>query len=498
MNSIFYMSVNFKRQVTLGLVIYALTIAVSIAENEVSLTLSNVEISEAMEMLSIKERVNIVLSKDVAGDISINLFNVSLHDAILAIANAGGYAVEFRNGSYFVINRDESGKYANSGLTELRTFKVRYSDTSDVEQILETYLSEYGKITTLVERRMLVIEDLPSFLTRIERLLAEIDQQPKQIFIEAKILEVTLRDSESYGINWSKLFSADGGDGSFGIRGLSNTLSPGLFFDVVTPNVELALDYLFEKGRLRTLSTPKLLALEDQQAEVIIGDRLGFRVTTTINQVTSETIEFLESGVIMRVTPSVDGKGRILLNIHPEVSTGRVEDGIPSQVTTEVTTQMLVDDGQTVFIGGLIRRTLDQSKAGVPVLGEVPVLGRVFSNSSRSSINTETVVQITPYIVDNHNNALNKVENTRTSNIDEEFTDRALKIDQDFHDADNDHSSVITGEHPPKNSSGANTSNKSTNQSTNQSASKATCNDLNPANLSNQNCQLSLNRGFEP
>jgi len=194
--------------------LFFLSVGICAADrNKVSLTLNNVEISEAMEMLSIKERVNIVLSKDVAGDISINLFNVSLHEAILSIANAAGYVVELRNNSYFVLKREDSGKYANSGLTELRTFKVRYSDTNDVEQILETYLSEYGKITNLSKRKLLVIEDLPSFLTRIERLLAEIDQQPKQIFIEAKILEVTLRDSESYGIDWSKLFSSGGGNG---------------------------------------------------------------------------------------------------------------------------------------------------------------------------------------------------------------------------------------------------------------------------------------------
>lgn len=475
----------FFNKLSLVIVIYISMVSLLMADNKVSLTLNNVEISEAMEMLSIKERVNIVLSKDVTGDISINLFNVNLHDAILAIANAGGYVVEFRNDSYFIINREETGKYANSGLTELRTFKVRYSDTSDVEQILETYLSEYGKITNLAERKILVVEDLPSFLSRIERLLAEIDQQPQQIFIEAKILEVTLRDSESYGINWSKLFSSDGGEGSFGVRGLSNPFSPGLFFDVVTPNVELALDYLFEKGRLRTLSTPKLLALEDQEAEVIIGDRLGFRVTTTINQVTSETIEFLESGVIMRVTPSVDGQGRILLDIHPEVSTGRVEDGIPSQVTTEVTTQMLVDDGQTVFIGGLIRRTLDESRSGVPVLGDVPLLGTVFSNSSNSSINTETVVQITPYIVDNHNNTLNKVENKRTSEINKEFTNKAINIDQEFHDEDSNQSSVISDENLPNN--------KFESTKDNQSSIKSSCSNLNPASLSNRACQLSLN-----
>ena len=415
----------------------------------VSLALNNVEIAEAMEMLSIKERVNIVLAKDVEGEISINLYNVNLREAILSIANAAGYAVEFRNNSYFIMEREDSGKYSRSGLTELRTYRVKYSDTEDVEEILEAYLSEYGAITTLPNRKILVVEDLPSFLDQIELLIKEIDQQPKQIFIEAKILEVTLRDSESYGLDWAKLFSSDGGTGSFGTRGLSNIFSPGLFFNLVTPNVEVALDFLFERGRLRTLSTPKLLALEDQEAEVIIGDRLGFRVTTTINQVTSETIEFLESGVIMRVTPAVDGQGRILLDIHPEVSTGRVEDGIPNQVTTEVTTQMLVQDGQTVFIGGLIRRSLDQNKSGVPVIGNIPVVGRAFSNSSISSLNTETVVLITPYIVKDHHNRLNMTETNRADEIEKEFNARAADIDSAFIEEGESSVSVTPHDHTP-------------------------------------------------
>ena len=414
-----------------------LNIAYAENESKVTLSLNDVDISEAMEMISLKEQVNIVLSKDVEGEISINLFNVSLREAIISIANAAGFAVEFRNNSYFIIDREESGKYSQSGLTELRTFKVKYSDTEDVEEILETYLSEYGKITTLTNRNLLVIEDLPSFLNRIDILLKEIDQEPKQVFIEAKILEVTLRDSESYGLDWSKLFSSDGGDGSFGTRGLSNPFSPGLFFDLVTPNVEVALDYLFTRGRLRTLSTPKLLALEDQEAEVVIGDRLGFRVTTTINQVTSETIEFLESGVILRVTPSVDGQERIMLDIHPEVSTGRVEDGIPNQVTTEVTTQMLVQNGQTIFIGGLIRSSLDQNREGVPVLGELPLLRHAFSNKSESSLNTETVVLITPYIMDDHNHNFNVAEKERAEQLREELEERANKVDSKFDSASN-------------------------------------------------------------
>ena len=154
------------------------------------------------------------------------------------------------------------------------------------------------------------------------------------------------------------------------------------------------------KNRVRSLSSPKLLALEGQKASVVIGERQGYRVTTTINQVTTESIEFLESGVILDVTSRVDGSGRIMMEIHPEVSVGSVSlTGIPSQNTTEVTTQMLAEDGRTLFIGGLIRNNTDESREGVPVFGSLPIFGKLFASNSKSSSNAEFVVLITPYIV---------------------------------------------------------------------------------------------------
>ncbi len=367
---------------------------------KISLTLRKVDITEVMEMLSRKERINIVLTEGVTGEVSVNLYEVSLDKAIKYVAAAAGFAVERRNETYFIIERDEVNQYTPAGFTDIRTYKVQYTKPEVVRDILNKHISKYGTVTMLEDRRLLVVEDTPEFLRRIERLLEQVDQQPKQILIEAKILEVTLRDTESFGIDWVRLFSYDSGDGIFGVRGLANPGSPGLFFELLTPNVEVFLDALESSGRLRTLSTPKLLALEGQEAETVIGDRLGYRVTTTINQVTTESIEFLESGVILRVKPSVDGQGRIMLDIHPEVSNGSVsDDGIPSQTTTEVTTRMLVQDGQTVFIGGLMRRSVEQTNEAVPLLGSVPGLRWLFSNHAKRITDTETIVLITPYII---------------------------------------------------------------------------------------------------
>ncbi len=386
--------------------------ASSVVREPISLALREVALSEVMAMLSRQQRVNILLGESVTGKVSVNLFDVSVDQAVRAIAQAAGYAVEYRQHTYFIVSRAEAGKYAPDGLTQMASFDVSYASLGGLEQTLRPYLSSYGKLNLLPDRRLLVVEDTPPFLARIGEILASLDRPPRQVLIEARILEVTLDENQNYGVDWRNLFDSDDGSGSFGLTGLATPESStraGFVFDLTTPDVEVLLDTLKEQGRVRTLSTPTLLALENQEASVIVGDRRGFQVTTTINQVTTESIEFLESGVILRVTPSIDTNGAIMMSVHPEVSTGSVDaNGIPSQVTTEVNTQLLVPDGQTVFIGGLIKNTITETRRSVPVLGEVPGLRRLFSSERRESVNTETIVLISPKLVGGYDEGWNQ------------------------------------------------------------------------------------------
>ncbi len=370
-------------------------------EQRISMTMKDADLADVMDMISREQRVNIFVSSNSNEEVSFSLYDMLLPDAIRAIANAAGLAVEHYEGNYFVVDRDEAGKYEPDSLTEVRSFQLEYVEVDEMQALLDPYLSEYGEITIFIERNIFLVEDTPGFLRRIAALVREIDKEPIQILIEAKILEVTLTDDDSYGLDWTKFFSAQDGEGEFGVQGLSNPGSDGLFFSFANDNITAALDALTSQGRVRTLSSPKLLAVEDQESSVIVGDRRGYSVTTTINQVTTESIEFLESGVILRVTPAVDDSGHVMMDVHPEVSTGIINPltGIPSQTTTEVTTRMIVPDGQTIFVGGLIKHSIEESKSGVPVLGRIPGVGRLFSNRESTSTNTETVVLITPTIL---------------------------------------------------------------------------------------------------
>ena len=363
-------------------------------------------IQEVFDVLSRKDRVNIILGKGVTGVVSVNLYNVTVKQAIYRVAEAAGYAVELRRGDYIIVERKEAGLDQPGGLTQLRTFKVQYSDPAQVAEILAKYLSRYGKVTPLNDRRMIVVEDTAEFLERTSQLLRELDAEPRQVLIEAKVLEVTLDDGEAYGVDWNKVFgSSNGANGVYGTNGLASgsvtggPSDPGFFFSLANRNLELFLEARSTRNRVRTLSTPKLLAMENQEAKAVIGKSTGYRVTTTINQVTTESIQFLESGVILRVTPSVDEQGRVHLRVHPEVSSTTLIAGIPEKKSTEVTTELMCEDGQSVFIGGLMKNTSSSDRTAVPILGNLPGIGRLFSSSAVNTNNTETVVIITPRII---------------------------------------------------------------------------------------------------
>ncbi len=437
------------------LLFFSLIIVVPMAlavPKPISISVKKADVSELFEMLSRKNNINIVLANGVAGKISINLYDVSVKDAVYAIASAADLAVERMGKGYLISKKDNVGKTIAGGLTTFQTYKVQYSNVNKVAEILTKHLSQYGKIDILQERNLLVIEDSPDFLKQIEKLLYQLDQAPAQILIEAKILSITLDDEQRYGINWSKGYTGAGGKGTVGGNNLGDQVldlaigagggPAGMFFNYFSKNIEVQLNLLSKKDRVRTLSSPRLLALEHQEAEVIIGDRKGYSVTTTINNVSTQSVQFLESGVILRVTPSIDHLGRVMLDIHPEVSIGTVNEdtGIPDQVTTEVTTRVLVEDGETVFIGGLIGTTVSNDHQGVPILEDIPLLGYLFASENPRSTNTETIVMIKPQIIRYDNLELLTRSNDRVKKF-EKSRKKEIKVIDDFFEESFIHSS---------------------------------------------------------
>ena len=182
----------YRRFRVLVLTLLALWTLPLFANGKITLSVRHADIAEVFEMLSLEGQTNILMNSSVRGDVSVNLYDVTVDRAARTVAAAGGYAVEYDAGTYYVIAYDEVGKDIVDGATQVRSFRVQYSEPEVVAEILENHLSRYGKITALPERKLLIVEDLPDFLTRVDAIISELDAQPVQILIEARILEISL------------------------------------------------------------------------------------------------------------------------------------------------------------------------------------------------------------------------------------------------------------------------------------------------------------------
>ncbi|MCC7201524.1 MAG: hypothetical protein IT393_02515 [Nitrospirae bacterium] len=386
------------------------------------------DLQDVIRTLSERGGFNIVSGPKVSGRVTYDLKNVTARQALDAALRINGYGIERIGDIMFVRPLDMSGGQQEtkadsrelpseqqvSGMLYSKSYRIVYSDVSEMASAVGGNVSRYGKVTVNKANNVIVVEDTAERMKKIDELIRNLDVIPRQVLIEARILEVRLGDDMQLGVDWSNVFK--GGDATYNLsvenfaRRPATSGSSGLFFEIVTPHFDMFLNALQEKGDLKTLATPRLLALDNREAEIIIGGRLGFRVTTTVNQVTTESIEFLDVGTMLKLTPRISDDGYILLSIHPEVSEGVVDQGLPSETTTEVTTRVIIKDGESIFIGGLIRDRKEKTIQQVPLLGAIPFLGPLFRNTTDSVSRTETVVMITPHIVDAGNSAIIRMD----------------------------------------------------------------------------------------
>ena len=280
------------------------------------------------------------------------------------------------------------------------TFKLKYVDIEEVEKVVGKLLSESAMITIYKPEKTLIVEDVPQNLDRVKKVLETLDIPPKQVLIETRIMEVRLNDDTSLGIDWNDLFSGFfNSSGEILTRGFTAGATQGFIFNLVHEDLNVFLEALQAKTEVKTLSSPRLLALDKKQAKIIIGDKLGYNVTTSTETAVLQSVEFLETGTQLVLTPQIIDDGRVIMEIHPEVSDGIIVNGLPTETTTEVTTSLMAPDGGTIFIGGLIRDRKEDIRTRVPGLGSIPLIGALFSKTNNVTVRTEIIVLITPHII---------------------------------------------------------------------------------------------------
>jgi type II secretory pathway component GspD/PulD (secretin) len=292
---------------------------------------------------------------------------------------------------------------------------------------------------------MIVITDYPENLAQVEQIIKEADRRPQQILVEATILDATLNENNALGMDFSflggvnfdtllsdtslpgaltgSILSATSGSSTSGTTSgttSSTSVGPlltqgyygvttgnydaqvppgGLQIGVVHRNLAFFLQALESVADTTVLANPKVLVLNKQSSQVIVGQQLGYQTTTVTQTTSTQAVSFLDTGTILSFRPFVGDDGYIRMEVHPEDSSGSVTNNLPNKTTTEVTSNVMVKDGNTIVIGGLFHESTNSGRSQIPGLGSLPLVGVLFRSQSDATQRHEVIILLTPHII---------------------------------------------------------------------------------------------------
>jgi len=403
----------------------------SAASRLMTLNFVNVDIQEALAALAMQREINIITAPIVSGQISVHLYDVTLDQALNAICLAGGFYY-YKRGDLYYVSKLGEGKDHDLDKLQTKVFRLKYVAVDKIEDILGS-IPGIRLLKLHKPSKTIVVEDYPENIAKIAKVIKQLDTMPKQVLIEAKILEIELTDDMTMGVDWDKIFNNSRVATSFSraIIPSDGPVSPnpeigfGIFGNLIAAagtshQFSLAIDALKAKTTVNTLSTPRLLAVHEQSARVQVGGQQGYKVTTISNGLAVESIQFIDTGTILDITPHIIDDETILLDVQPSIDAARIEEGgIPVVKTTTVKTSLLAKNGQTIFIGGLIQDSKIKQRDIVPFFGDIPVVGVLFGRTSIAIGKTELVVLITPHIVGTEQTSIDRQANQKAQEIHE-------------------------------------------------------------------------------
>jgi len=283
---------------------------------------------------------------------------------------------------------------------------------------------------SMASNDMVVIQDYESNLKIIDQIIQRLDVQPVQVLIEAVIISVELDLDTQLGVNFAVVDNLGQQLGTIGAGAVINSnvgftpasvltaagkiassatpdpngfasATNGIKYGFISNNITGFVRALETVGSTKILASPRILVLNKQRAEIQLGARLGFRSSVTQNIIgTTQQVQFLNTGTLLRLRPFVSNDDMVRMEIHPERSEGSVDPitGLPTQTLAELTTNVMVPNGATLVIGGLIGDDNTYTQSGLPGLSRIPILGHLFGTKEKSDTRQELVVLLTPHI----------------------------------------------------------------------------------------------------
>lgn len=383
------------------------------AQNDlVSIFARDADLRTLLATIAQENRISIIPSQEVSGIVSVTLHDKPVLQALDAILRIQGFTWQVLDNIIFVSKPDTKLNQNPTLLgLQLQVFELNYISAIDAEKVISGLLSSGGRVfsqaSTNTNPRQsgerLIVEDFPDRVQRIADYLQCVDVPPRQVLIEAEVLQVNLNEDERHGVNLEQLLRLGNGRLTVESAGMASTATgiPSFMLGVESTDLTAVIEFLKSKSNVRTLATPKLLVVTGQEGKIQVGSKLGYTTIQQNQTSTIQNVEFLELGVILTVEPIVTRDGQVLMKVQPQVSGGRInpDTSLPEEETTQTETTVLLPDGKGMIIGGLIKEDDAKKSTWVPYLGEIPLIGGLFRKRSASSSRSEVIIALTPHIV---------------------------------------------------------------------------------------------------
>jgi type IV pilus secretin PilQ/predicted competence protein len=404
---------------------------------KISLDFKDADIKNVFRLLAEVSGKNIIVTDDVDRKITIRLIEVPWDQALDLIINTNGLGkdetgnvIRVSTAGRLKSERDAlaAAKKSEENLEPLQTayLTVNYAKVmkgptdaatdKDLVERVKSLLSPRGKVEADQRTNTLIVRDIRSSIDDIQDLIGRIDTRTPQVLIESNLIETTPTFSRALGIELESLFN--GGRVRTSTRFMADAPFQGFpqptpeANQLIIPNTGFRFGYFGNnitgilsaaeaEGNVKIISRPSVVTLNNVESQIESANIIRIRTTAaTVGE--AGNLREIRAGITLKVTPQVSADGFVLLNITAKSSTldfGRTVDGIPQENTREAKANVLVKDGETVVIGGIMKDTSSNSDSGVPYLKDVPVLGWLFKKSSWQKNFEELVVFITPRIL---------------------------------------------------------------------------------------------------
>ena len=383
---------------------------------------------------------NIVLGKDVRATVKVSLRNVSWEDALRTILRSNGLDYTDEGGILRVDDATklhaealdrESARAKQLELIPLETaiIKLNYANASELNAALQSSISRRGQIQVDKRTNSLIVTDLPGNIETVTKMAQALDSTTPQIEITAKLVDVDAEALRGLGIEWNldptppefwkgvddpndpgskvlpgggPLHSDDGtlqmaGEHNTGISDPATRLTFGIFKNWAS--IEAQLQMLEQNRKANIISNPRVTTVDNREAKILVGQKIPL----IVQDVAGNPVSQLQTiGIQLKVTPHLTQDKKIVMDLHPEVSDLSTQSTVQGGViinTSEADTRVMVDDGQTAVIGGLIRTNDSHVRRGVPLLKDIPLLGVLFRSDNTIKQNRELIIFVTPRLL---------------------------------------------------------------------------------------------------